>query len=114
MCKSAAAAAAFLALPPLGGPAFPPVLPLPDLDVPVVLLEGLGEDVGAVVASHEVEERHVLRVGGGLEAGEPRRADRPGGEAGPTVGVVGGIQPQVLAAEVAAPPAEALEDVDDG
>ena len=45
-----------------------PVAPLPDLDVAVVLLEGRGEDVGAVVAADEVE---VGDVG--------RRAPRPPG-----------------------------------
>src|SRR6185436_1405941 len=40
--------------PPLARPPVAKVLPLPDLDVAVVLLEAGGEDVGAVVAADEV------------------------------------------------------------
>src|SRR6185295_15289539 len=63
-----AAAVPALALAALLRPALPPVLPLPDLDVAVVLREGLGEDVGAVVAAHEVEIGDIGRRRGGGEA----------------------------------------------
>src|SRR3954451_24999592 len=91
----------------------PPVLALPDLDVVIVLRQGLGEDVGAVVAANEVDVGDVRRSGGGLQAGEPRRADGARWEAGPAVGVVGRIHPQIVARQVAVPPAELLERVDD-
>src|SRR5215208_5335502 len=112
--KESLAAARSLALAPLLGPPVAPVLALPGVDVAVVLLQGLREDVGAVVAAHEIEEGHVGRPGGGDQAGEPRRADRPRREPGVAIGVVGRLHPQVLAADVAVPAAQALQGVDDG
>ena len=64
---------------PFGGPAVAPVLALPDLDVAVVLGEGLGEDVSAVVAADEVEIGDGGRRGGGGEAGEPGEQIGPAG-----------------------------------
>src|SRR4029079_8365192 len=59
-----------------------PVAALPGGDVLVVLVEGGGEDVGAVVLADEVEVGDVGRGGGGGEGAGAGGADGAGRQAG--------------------------------
>src|SRR5450631_2604556 len=74
-------------------------------DVRVELGERRGEVVpaAAVVARNVVQVRHACRMGGRLNAGEPRTADRPGRQANVLAGVVGRVDPQVGFGEVRLP-----------
>src|SRR4029450_9733531 len=68
-------------------------------DVLVVLRQALREGVPAVVHRHEVEIIGARRLDGGPQRRRPRIADRPRRQAAVTIGVVEGIDLQVVVAQ---------------
>src|SRR4051812_42161451 len=91
----AAAAAALTLLT-----AIPEVLDLVLLDVAIMLVERRREGVSAVVAADEVEILDRRRIGRGFERRASGRCNRPGGQSGVAVGVVGRVELEIFAREI--------------